>query len=370
MDAFPSGWSVADCTENLLDQLISRVAMNCLPPAEPPAACVAAAAASLEANLDVGRACLNLTTPGLHLISLSPAEAERHFEEIQAALRPWLGLHPSHKPHRAAGYRGPWIENHWAELLYPGLWSNRSNEDSVDGHSQQESSSSWSFFWESLWAPTPRTQCLRDNFGSFLPIMLPWTDLWEPEGAHRLPPDLVPTLRNILRKDLAYVTLVQHDTGLALACEAILHDLFPNVLVLSSGGFGHVPVPLLKQPEPRNNLIPLVATAGKEGAPRAHLASFVGALGTAPQALREQLVTLLLDDAALHNYSAVHYFGAQWGSYSARQWRDVMADSRFQLVPRGYGNPAFSLILRARLASVFVSAPLTASCSQDERAII
>ncbi len=48
-------------------------------------------------------------------------------------------------PHEGAGYRGPWIENHWAS-----------------------------------WARS-RTGCLADSFGPYIPLILPWTDLWEPE---------------------------------------------------------------------------------------------------------------------------------------------------------------------------------------------
>ena len=66
---------------------------------------------------------------------------------------------------------------------------------------------------------------------------------------------------------MAYITVVQHDTGLVSSREKIVKIMqeMPNadasagrlqvmtswlqVLVLSAGGYGHVPIPLFKQPE-------------------------------------------------------------------------------------------------------------------------
>lgn len=48
-----------------------------------------------------------------------------------------------------------------------------------------------------------------------------------------------------------YITFVQNDQGLLMFD---LKEEFPNVLDLSSGCYGHIPIPLLKQEEqPRNN---------------------------------------------------------------------------------------------------------------------
>ena len=42
-------------------------------------------------------------------------------------------------------------------------------------------------------------------------------------------------LLKVLRPDVMYITVVQGAEGLKL-----IGDLFPNMLVLSSGGYGHV----------------------------------------------------------------------------------------------------------------------------------
>ena len=55
-------------------------------------------------------ACLRLTTPRVRLAY--PADAEAHFGEVQRALAPWAQK-KGHRPHSAAKYHGPWVENVW-----------------------------------------------------------------------------------------------------------------------------------------------------------------------------------------------------------------------------------------------------------------
>jgi hypothetical protein len=168
---------------------------------------------------------------------------------------------------------------------------------------------------------------------------------------HGMPPDLLPTLRRILRPtvlyqiphrksfwlflfvsqtrhwpslplltilyhfQVPYVTVVQHASGLALACEANFNELFPNILVgqklqplskppsssslesnhftvflsefemqvLSAGGFGHVPIPLLKQTEPQNNFRPFTSPS-----PAAALAAVASATAQVASESRTQ----------------------------------------------------------------------------------
>jgi hypothetical protein len=79
-------------------------------------------------------------------------------------------------------------------------------------------------------------------------------------------------LRSAIRPGVPYITLVQHDEGLDSReqTDARLDYLHvPNLLVLSAGGYGHVAVPLLKQPE---------AGAPPPMLGRPLLASFVGTM--------------------------------------------------------------------------------------------
>jgi hypothetical protein len=248
-------------------------------------------------NLTLAGACLELTTPGIVL--QYPDDAEAHFAELQTGLAPFSQFKrfPRHRYHYAAGYRGPWLENVFITDI-----TTRSRKIAAFQ--------------------------LRDVTGPFIPILLPWTDLWEPESQRRLPPDLVPTLRRLLRKTVPYVTLVQHDSGLAFHCGDFLNQEFPNILVLSAGGFGHVPIPLFKQNEDRNN--------AKTVAERAHVISYVGSRDNAPMEMRHKMIQAMEVAASQGNYSAKYFRG--------ETWRSIMADSRFSLCPRGNGRTSYHLV--------------------------
>ena len=104
---------------------------------------------------------------------------------------------------------------------------------------------------------------------------------------------------------------------------------FPNILVLSAGGYGHVPIPLLKWiPE---------APAKRPVVLRKHLVSFVGDTmhGPGKPTLRNRMKALVWEAAAKHNFSALIYSGSDWTK--------VMAESRTSLVPRGNGRTSFHL---------------------------
>ena len=60
----------------------------------------------------------------------------------------------------------------------------------------------------------------------------------------------------MLRPDVPYITVNQNDEGMTGKCELLMQDI-PNVLVLSAGGYGHVPIPLFIRPEPENHATPV-----------------------------------------------------------------------------------------------------------------
>ena len=62
------------------------------------------------------------------------------------ALAPWSQRRLGHRPHAYSGFEGPWIENEWVAQAEAGAFGG----------------------------------CLAADFGPFVPILLPWTDLWEP----------------------------------------------------------------------------------------------------------------------------------------------------------------------------------------------
>ena len=123
----------------------------------------------------------------------------------------------------------------------------------------------------------------------------------------------------------------------------------PNVLVLSAGGYGHVPVPLLKQFEP--------LVGAKSMPTRSLLVSYVGSLGNAPTDLRRRMNATVASHAANleFGYEAAHGLSSNWANWptfvqvaAARllgktDWRCVMADTRVSLCPRGYGRSSYHL---------------------------
>jgi hypothetical protein len=257
----------------------------------------------LDIDLNSASDCLKLTSPSIKL--KYPDDADEHFNEIRMALSPWA-QHSLHKPHSAKGYRGPWIENHWISRF----------ETSYD-HGNDS--------------------CLSDFFGPYIPIFLPWTDHLR-SGHHRYPNGMLDTLRSVLRSNVPYVTVSQNDEGLTGKNEFDIR-LIPNLLVFSAGGYGHIPIPLLKQDEELNNFVPILD--------RPIYISYVGSLKNAPKGMRRKMHETFLS----HNESDfvyVYHYGDDW--------RHVMGQSRFSLVPRGFGRSAYHLaeVLQMGLIPIYV----------------
>jgi hypothetical protein len=165
-------------------------------------------------------ACLQRTTPTLELEY--PDDADEHWNEIRKAMAPWA-QHSMHTMHTAVGYGGPWIENHWI-AHFETLFDKESNNSAT---------------------------CLSDHFGPFIPLFLPWVDHWV-NGGMRYPKEFLHALRSVLRPNVLYVTVSQNAVGITGDDELKMESI-PNILVLSAGGYGHVPIPLLKQQEMLNN---------------------------------------------------------------------------------------------------------------------
>jgi hypothetical protein len=223
---------------------------------------------------------VNVTTAAIHY----PSDPYDHFMELQQALQPWTNI----KPHKAPGYQGPWIENHWQRHF-------------------------------GRLAGTLHNHNFCTVFGPYIPLLPAWTDIWKAGGYDD--PAFLQTLQHVLRGDVLYVTVVQNDDGFPgnhRPFERLMRR--HNMVVLSAGGYGHVPIPLLKQPERPLRKPPV--------ADRRHLVSYTGSLNHAPRDMRRDMLSVIGEQ---------HY-------HHGRRWRNLMRDSKFQLCPRGFGRTSYHVM--------------------------
>eukprot|EP00930_Biecheleria_cincta_P059449 TRINITY_DN45184_c0_g1_i1.p1 TRINITY_DN45184_c0_g1~~TRINITY_DN45184_c0_g1_i1.p1 ORF type:complete len:563 (-),score=77.26 TRINITY_DN45184_c0_g1_i1:155-1843(-) len=245
---------------------------------------------STTPNIEQALACLRMTTPSLGDF-VYPSDAEAHFLEVNRSASKHL---KRHKYHCAAGYCGPWVENYWIHY-FSALWNNRG----------------------------PGTR-LHDIFGPYIPILVPWVDVWVNSGYH-FPPGIIEDVRRVLRPNALYITVAQNDEGLLARHKLKMADI-PNVLVLSAGGYGHVPLPLLKATEPLIN---------SEFTSRKYFVSYMGSFGHAPKGMRGTMKARVMEWAKKSKLNIK--------LDTADNWRHVMADTKVSLTPRGFGRSAYHI---------------------------
>jgi len=282
-------------------------------------------------NMGPVQHCLQLTTPNITL--KYPTDAEEHFEELRNVLSPWFGLAAQRfmkemqtPYHCWSHYCGPWIENYWIETFLS-AWQNRSSEKD----SQKR---------------------LAEMFGPFIPVFMPFNDLANasdegPGHDGNKYEDMLETLAKHLRPDVAYVTVVMHAGGL-VANRGRMNQIMkkiPNLLVFSAGGYGHVPIPLLKQPEDL-----LGEAFFKPMEKREFLVSYMGRPDHTPYQMRMKMIETMKKEAQTLGVKVYSGFG------SGDDWKQVAGNSRFSLCPRGFGRTAYHLteILQLGLIPIHV----------------
>lgn len=260
-------------------------------------------------NLSRALDCLRQTTPGLKLEY--PQDADKHVREIQKAMQPW-----------SRGFVGTYhVEDIWMTHFVK-LWENHTK--------------------------TKGTK-LSDVFGPFIPIFTQWVDPWvnyKGRKMMRYPKGFVEALEKVLRKEVPYITVSQNDEGIEGKRELLL-ERHPNILVLSAGGFGHVAVPLVRTMGQSYGLAKkyfdrTLFLQRKRGLmpERKYFISYVGSLVHAPHDMRKRMQDVVEKFAAEQNISdKVLFYKTDKGD-----WQDVMFNSRFTLVPRGYGRTSYHLV--------------------------
>ena len=267
-------------------------------------------ATSSSDSIHPGWDCLRNTTPSLSM--RYPSDAQKHFIEIHKAMGRWA----------ANFHMGvPGCENYW---IYHSL--GRLRWGHMNGHIGMKND--WKYTVRKI-RPSflfPRDH-IRNHFGPFVPLLLTWTDIWVNGNRFRYPLNFIETLERVLRPDVPYVTVSQNDEGIGGKCE-LLMSRFPNILVFSSGGYGHIPVPLYHQQE--------TAIGQHKPMPnRTFLVSYVGS-GGGPDNFRTKVFK------EVQRQFEVAPFGVKIGKLAG--WRHVMYDSVATLVPRGFGRTAFHLV--------------------------
>jgi hypothetical protein len=209
-----------------------------------------------------------------------PADAEAHFKEIHDAIKVFRG----NPIHQYAGYPGPWIENIWIS------------------HFEQKPLA---------------------FFRGLIPIFMNWIDT---EIGAELP-KVIQALKPVLRKDCIYITVTQGDAGLHQAAA-----LFPNILALSAGGFGHIALPLIKGEQP---LVELPESAIEEIGQHEDKKYFemdLAFFGT-DRKERHRLLMRVKEESEKNNLT----FNIGYG----KDWAERMAHTKVNLAPRGYGRSSF-----------------------------
>jgi phage baseplate assembly protein W len=168
-------------------------------------------------------------------------------------------------------------------------------------------------------------------FAPFVPIFVAWEDQWTTTSA-QTPLFVGAQLLPHLESGVQYVTLAQRHSGLYLQDMAHFRSVLRNVLVLSPGGRGHVPIPLLLRELP-------VAAQPAWGS-HLHTVSFVG---TVRPGVR-QVVMDATATALGHRF--VHGFVEGTG------WQEAMSSTLYQLAPRGVGPTSFRLYEAIQLGLV------------------
>ncbi len=219
-----------------------------------------------------------------------PSDAEEHYAQLLAATKPFRTNIPVHG---AVGYSGPWLENHFI----------------------------------SRFVDKPLSY-----FRGLIPLFVQWVDIHvvifnETEKTHptmSIPFDthatLPQTIQDMLRPDVLYVAVNQDDQGLGR-----LTLNMPNVLSFSAGGYGHIPLPLIKG-ELRYQAPPSPdqwkADVGFFGNPRPRLARH-----------------LLLAEVRRH----VSQVGLKGAFSPSPRWEQEIGLTKLNLAPRGFGRSSYRL---------------------------
>ena len=199
-----------------------------------------------------------------------PSDAMEHYSALLKATEKYR-LYPHHA---FGGYRGPWIES--------------------------------LFIKHFIGRPL-------ESFSGLFPIFVQWIE--NDHATRNLHNPLFDDLRRLLRKDVIYVLVSQANQGIFQ-----LIDEFPNILMLSAGGFGHIPLPLIKGELSKTDLPQFFSID-------------IGFFGDTTHGGRTEIFT------ELDKFTSD--FIVRKGKSS--RWIEDMGKTKFNLAPAGFGPTSFRL---------------------------
>jgi len=221
-------------------------------------------------------------------------DLQAHYEVLLEITKPWRGLtKPSY-----ANYSGPWSEDRWIQEFCCNV-------------------------------------SVISDFGGVVPLFVQWNSVrlsprfglegfFQSQEAKRI--------FSVLRDDVLYVTMAEASNGmypLARNQHRVSPARFWNVLVLSPGGFGHIPLPLLAAELP---LGPPLRYKDVR-----YLFSFHGTIS--PQYGTRVVMVDVVDRMMNKAHSDLRVSVGEISS----DWKQVMNDTLLNLAPRGFGKTSFRL---------------------------
>lgn len=244
-----------------------------------------------------------------------PLDAEQHYEEL---LDKTLKYRSNIKPHSYSGYSESWIENRFIDQF----------------------------------ASLP-----FETFGGLIPLFVQWTDIHVhhitkvtkatktrfPMG--NLPQNTFVTLHqsilDVLRPTVLYVALSQDDQGLFQ-----LSTLAPNILSISGGGYGNIPIPLIKgtiDAQPIDDHIATTHTIARDNGHNStsswnHFIGFYGNVrpALARSRLLQSFAEVMKQNLKYSNQKVLYH-------YMGKEWISKISSTMFNLAPRGFGRSSFRL---------------------------
>jgi hypothetical protein len=290
-----------------------------------------------------------------------PEDAQEHYEDLLARTR---RFRTDIRPHSYTGYSGPWLENHFIEHFsalpleaFGGLiplfvqWTDihvhqfaaaaAAGGGSASPPSGAKGGVPGAFAPHNVSHATARLVSSASNPNPNPAGPTPGSAV---NPMPHLPKDAFLHIHKdilaMLRPTVLYVAVSQDDQGLFR-----LSSWAPNVLSLSAGGYGHVPLPLIKGEIAYQALDPEAESGtgtdatGLSASPSGRTAVWAHEVGFFGTARARTSRVLLLNQFS----SELSKHGLRLFTRTKSDWVRSIATTKFNLAPRGFGRTSFRL---------------------------